>query len=201
MRTRVISSLLTCLTLITSACGSPMNAQPDIKLNPHPVQRYEITVTTNAPGSFDKMTGGAAYEVRNVDCSPKDAFTGIRKIPNHAPDFPMTKLDDHTYTGYVYLDQMQDEDYFGLGVCHWALTSAGAGFDVHDMTFGVSLNLEEIRDQKSVTRYFKKQAFQDRSLNDANAGSADSWPANSDDVAAHADAFFPVTVMARRADP
>ena len=201
MRTRVISTFLTGLTLVTSACGSPMNAQPDIKLNPHPVQRYEITVTTDAPGPFNKMTGGVAYEVSNVDCSPKDAFTGTRKIPNYALDFPMIKVDDNTYTGHVYLDQMQDEDYFGLGVCHWALTSAGAGFDVHGMTFGVGLNLEEIRDQKSVTRYFRKQTFLDRSLNDANAGNADSWPADSGDVAAHADAFFPVTVRAQRVDP
>lgn len=196
MRTRVISTLLVSMTLITTACGSPMNT-PDIKLNPHPMQRYEITVTTDAPGPFDKVMGSASYAVSNVECTPKDNFEGVHAIPTDVQHvIQLTRVDNRTYQGFVYLDQVQDDDYFGLGVCHWQLTSASADLEVHGMTFGAGLRLDELKAQESTTWYLLKSEYLDSSHHETGA----SVPMN-DYIAKHPDKFFSVTVIAKRTEP
>ncbi|MQQ99823.1 hypothetical protein [Glaciimonas soli] len=55
---------------------------PDIKQNPHPKMRYEITLTIkDAPGPFDAVTGFMQYDVTNEQCSPYNEFIGIYRNP------------------------------------------------------------------------------------------------------------------------
>lgn len=202
MHARPSSALLLSLALITSACSSPMNKQPDIKLNPHPTQRFEMIVTVHdAPGSFDKVGAGVLFQVRNVDCVPHHPITGGSDVPSTLRDFTLTRVDDHTWKGYFFKDLLQDEDYFGLGVCHWDVMSVGPDLYVHGMNFNPGLSLWNEPTQDHETRYFKKQTYLDRTLTNANAGSADSWPADSEDVKKHPDAFFPITVTIKGATP
>lgn len=184
------------LSLPLAACSSPMNAQPDIKLNPHPVQRYEITVTTDAPGPFDSAKGYAGYQVGNVDCVPKDAFEDARNVPNMGHDLALTRVGDKTYTGYFYLDQLQDADYFGLGVCHFDLTSVWAGFEVHGMTFGAIVSADALSAQKPTVWYTPKKTYFD-----ANQHAHGFAAPMNDFIAKNADQFFSVTVVVRRAEP
>lgn len=184
--------------LATTACSSqsPMDKQPNIKLNPHPRHRYEITVTTDAPGPFDKVTGGGAYQVSNVECVPAGPLTGGRDVPNTIRDSELTRVGEKTYRGYFYEDLLQDEDYFGLGVCHWAVTSAGASFEVHGMTFGAGLVMDKNLEQKSVTEYTPKETYFDPSEHVRGF----SAPMN-DYIAKNQGKFFSITVTVRRADP
>ncbi|WP_225563045.1 hypothetical protein [Rhodanobacter sp. DHG33] len=46
--------------------GDPTNP----KKNSHPIKRYEITATTDAPGPWDSVKGYIAYEVTNPECVP-----------------------------------------------------------------------------------------------------------------------------------
>lgn len=187
---------------LTTACSSAMDQQPNIKLNPHPRQRYELIVTVDAPGPWDKASASAAYEVSNVECTPKNTFEGVHKVPNTVRSFELTRVDDKTYRGYFYRDLLLDEDYFGLGVCHWALQSVGPDFKIHGEIFGADLTLQKVVGQKTETSYFKKKEYSDQSINN---GVALEWPAYSNDsmeeVAKEPDAFFPITVTAKEVKP
>jgi hypothetical protein len=175
---------------------------PDIKQNPHPTKRFELIVTVDdAPGSFDKVEAGVLFQVRNVDCVPNHPFTGGRDVPSTVRDFTLTRVDDRTWKGYFFKDLLQDEDYFGRGVCHWDVMSVGPDFQKHGMSFNPGLSLWNEPTQERETRYFKKKMYLDSSLTNANAGSADSWPSDSEDVRKHPDAFFPVTVAIKEAQP
>ncbi len=59
------------------AHGDPKNPRK----NPHPAQRYEVIATADAPGPWDSVQGAAFFDVTNVACVPKGAFTGGRNVP------------------------------------------------------------------------------------------------------------------------
>lgn len=194
MRARPSSALFLSLALITSACSSPMNKQPDIKLNPHPQQRYEITVTVDAPGPFDSVKGYAFYQVSNPSCIPQAPLTGGRSMPNISHDFELTQVSKGTYRGYFYLDQFQNEDYFGLGTCHMDLMSVAPDFNVHGESFNTALMLDDVVGQKSKTTYFSKKEYFERTL----GGAALEWHSIDREVATHPDSYFPITVTILR---
>ena len=95
--------------------------------NPAPKQALRITMTIkDAPGPFQWMRPIAHYDVVNREClSPPKDNPGGRSAPTPtAPtDFVLKPGADGVYTGVVYADLMQDEDYTGNGICRWALTS------------------------------------------------------------------------------
>jgi hypothetical protein len=200
MTTRFACALLVSLILTTSACSSSMNT-PDIKQNPHPRQRYELIATIGAPGAFESVRGYAYYQVSNASCVPQAPLTGGRNMPNTSHDFELTRAEDGSYRGYFYLDQLKDEDYFGLGVCHWELMSAGPILRTHGQSFSPGLVLREILANKTETAYFKKATYLDQSMNNANAGSAVGWHATDDDVVKHPEAYFPITVAIKEDMP
>lgn len=188
-----VAALVAGLAALPAACSSPMEKHPDIKLNPHPVQRYELIATVDAPGPFDSVEGYLSYDVTNVECVPKDSFEGARNVPNTSRSFKLTRVDAHTWKGSFYRDLLQDEDYFGLGVCHWDIGTVSPGFVVHGQTFGPGLMLPDLQSSRSLTRYFKVKTFLDRSLTNDNAGSALSWSSQDAEVKKQPDQFFAIT--------
>lgn len=128
------------LTLMLAACTpSGMDMTTDhapaarsggpasFRRNPEPKQALRITMTIkDAPGAFKWMRPIAHYDVVNREClSPPKENPGGRSAPTPtAPtDFVLEPSADGVYTGVVYADLMQDEDYTGNGICRWALTS------------------------------------------------------------------------------
>ena len=189
-------SLLLAITLTTSACGAAMN-EPDIKQNPSPRQRYELIATVNAPEAFESAHGHSHYQVSNASCVPKAPLTGGRNMPNISHDFELTRANDGTYRGYFYLDQFQNDDYFGLGLCHMDLMSAGPNFSIHGLSFNTALMLDDILQQKSRMRFFSKNEFFNKTL----GGAALERAANDQDVMEHPDAYFSITVIAHEVTP
>lgn len=158
---RLTSSLILSLTLITSACGSPMKT-PDIKQNPHPKMRYEITMTIDgAPGPFDSMTAFVQYKVSNDRCVPLQPISGATLAPEDRVPLELARVSDHVYTGHLYVDLLQDEDYYGMGVCHWEVVAATAVLQVGKVAFSPDLLKNEILEQKSATRYFNVHQYAD----------------------------------------
>lgn len=196
MPTRLTSALLLSLALTTSACSSSMKT-PDIKQNPHPQQRYELTVTVDAPGPFESIKGYAFYEVRNVECVPHAPLTGGRSLPNTGRNFELTRMPNGTYHGYFYRDQLQDEDYFGLGVCHWDIVGVGPNFEVHGESFEPAMVLNDVLQQRSETRLFSRKEFADQTLR----GTALQWRATDDEIVKHPEAYFPITITVKEAKP
>lgn len=161
MPTRLTSSLILSLVLITSACGSSMKT-PDIKQNPHPKMRYEITMTIDgAPGPFDSVTAFVQYKVSNDRCVPLQPISGASLAPEDSVPLDLTKVSNKVYTGHLYVDLLQDEDYYGLGVCHWEVVATTAVLQVKKTGFSPDLTKNEIFEQKSAIRYFSAHQYAD----------------------------------------
>lgn len=174
--------------------GDPKNP----KKNPHPVKRYEVVVTADAPGPWDSVSGTVFFDVINRECVYRDSFTGGQNVPNSGYDFKMNRVDEKKWIGYFYRDALEDEDYFGLGVCHWDATGLTPTFIVHGEAFAASTGFEDALHKGPQVTYFKKSEYFDHSLTgDAALESTASTP----DVVQHPDHFFPITVTVREATP
>jgi len=174
--------------------GDPSNPAK----NPHPVKRYVVTATSYAPGPWDAVEGVAFFDVINKKCVPMDSFTGGQSPPNTSVHFEMTRMNEKTWKGYFYRDALVDEDYFGLGVCHWDVTSLAPVFTVHSEKFGASTWFEDALHKGAQTTYFKKSEFLDHSL-----GGDDSLEstASTPEVIQRPSEFFPITVTVKEATP
>lgn len=156
MRTPFITLLTFALSAFTSAC-SMSTEKVDAKKNPDPKMRYEVTLTIdNAPGPFDSITGLMEYEVTNRECVPVTGapMNPLRLPPKEHPEIQFIKVADNVYKGAVYGDYFQDEDYFGLGACHWSLTSVTTSLNVNKLSFIPRLSPDQLFSKKSATTYF-----------------------------------------------
>lgn len=168
--------------------GDPKNP----KQNPHPVKRYEVTATADAPGPWDSVKSYIGYDVINPECTPEDKFMGVHAMPQDVGhDIEMTKVDEKTWKGYFYRDMIQDEDYYGLGLCHWDATSVTANFVAHEIRFNSGSMLEEFLRKGPQTEYFKRSSYGDRAF--VRYGAQD-YAAADNDVIQHPHTFFQITV-------
>lgn len=135
------------LATMTSSCqnaktadtgpGDAANAPaavPDVRpsINPSPAQRYVLTLRFDGlPGEVADLDATADFEVENRDCVPYDftrAVGGVRLPPRHSVPLVLERVDAGTWTAVVHEDALLDEDYYGLGVCRWALNNASVHF-------------------------------------------------------------------------
>ncbi len=162
MPSRVNAVLLFSLTLITSGCGASTMKTPDIKQNPNAKQRYEITMTIDgAPGPFDAISGFVQYKVANDQCVPLTKGSGATLVPEKSIPINLTRISDKLYKGTFYSDQLQDEDYYGMGVCHWEVVAATTALKVKSAYLSPDIFLNDILAQKAVTTYFADGEYQD----------------------------------------
>ena len=160
---RLIAVLAVFLAITTAACGQAMK-KPDIKLNPHPKMRYEITLTIeDAPGAFDAVEGSAGYEVANDRCVPLTPFSGARLTPSKDVPLALTRVNGKVYKGELYVDLLAEEDYFGLGLCRWSMPFANFNLSIGNLVFGHSIALADILAGKSVVRYFSALRYHESS--------------------------------------
>jgi hypothetical protein len=135
-------------------------SQPDIKQNPDPRMRYEIVATVEgAPGPFDQVLGIADYRVTNELCVPPTPVMGARIVPEKRADIVFKHEHDNVYRAVVYLDLLQDEDYFGKGICHWSLSGAGIELRHEGVTFSAALFHDDVLARKAVSRYFAEASY------------------------------------------
>ena len=98
--------------------------------NPNPTQAYRVRMRIDgAPGPFAAMKVLAQYDVVNKDClPPPDTNPGgySSPVPSHVVEIQVVHAVGNEYEGVVYADRMRDEDYYGRGVCRWALVDVRA---------------------------------------------------------------------------
>jgi hypothetical protein len=182
----------------TTGCSMSHGDPKNPKTNPHPVKRYEVTATTDVPGPWDTVKGYLTFQVANVQCVPQDSFTGARNVPNTNFNFEMTRVDEKTWRGYFYRDFLQDEDYFGQGVCHWDTSNVGADFTAHGVSFTSSDVLDVFLNKGPQTNYFRKSFYADRS---SAVNSVPGFSAINPQVTQQPDAFFPIAVTVKEVSP
>ncbi len=163
VRSRRTRSLFSSLILVLStfaAYGATMN-KPDVKKNPNPKMRYEVTVEVNdAPGPFETIIGIADYRVTNELCVPPTPVMGARIVPEQRATIQFERIHDNVFKGTVYADLYQDEDYFGKGTCHWALVAAGMDLTHGKVTFSASLFHDDLLSGKAVERFFATASYE-----------------------------------------
>lgn len=176
---------------------------PEYKRNPHPTERYEITVTlVNPPGAFNAVQGHAIYEAPNCFYMAAPSVGAGFSHPNGAREIEYVKTAENVWKGVFYADGMIDEDY-GMkgGLCHWQLLSAGVSLWATgakgETKYGVSLDDEQIRGEQRETTYFSKMGYpRDKVILDyPEVGQTDrAWfgPSVADD------SLFTVTLTARK---
>jgi hypothetical protein len=137
------------LALVATACGStPMQSQvprthvdvkdnqppkPVIQRNPHPTA-YQVTVSIkDAPGPFEVVKAAMQYEVLDPACRPDlGGMAGTRASLLEWVPVELARQADGTYRGTIYDGLLKDEDYYGLGVCHWSLVTVQFVLMAHD---------------------------------------------------------------------
>jgi hypothetical protein len=172
MQAPLTTFLALALSAFTSAC-SMSTEKVDAKKNPDPKMRYEVTLTIdNAPGPFDSITGFMQYEVTNIDCVPETGvpWNRMRLPPQIDSEITLTRVGNNIYKGAVYGDYFQDEDYFGLGMCHWSLAAVGTHLNINKTAFITTIFRDDLFAQKSVTRYFSREIYLNKDINIPDSG-------------------------------
>ncbi len=214
----VISLLAYAAYLPLTACGgpyradTPMNATaadtratPPLRtLNPNPRRAYEIRVTlANAPGPFAVVEGTAQFDVINAaQCGKLQPLSGaVPTIASHEP-FALSRVSDTEYVGTIHTDAILDQDYYGRGVCRWALTEARVRLRAHagqaGTRFVAGLPAQQIIAAGSKTRYFWKgyyPSYEQREFGDFGSEHLQAVSADKRDE------FFTITLTARETTP
>lgn len=124
---RTLQGFLLGVGLLGSAMAQAGAPEPVPQNNPHRQQAYRIVVHTNdAPGAFDSVAGNVLYRVESPKCLAwKDRWAGVPVQAEHNQAFALHPVASsepgQVYEGVMYVDQLVDQDYYGLGVCHWSV--------------------------------------------------------------------------------
>lgn len=190
---RIAKSAFSALLMLLSAHAyGGTTKPPDIKVNPNPRMRYEITVEVKgAPGPFDRIEGVVDYRVANEACVPMTPVTGATVAPEKRVPISLTANGNGIYKGEIYADLLQDEDYFGKGICHWSVVAASANLFVKNVDFSAPLFRDDLLKGKSATRYYSNRSYATTHLDRVDVGEDD--PAKYQD---EAKATFSITVRA-----
>ena len=149
-------------SLASSASGkNDRSAQEHLyRLKPNPQQAYEVVLTIqDAPGPFKVKSWSAMYEA--TGCSfVTNEWAGARGQPRRLVEVPFTEGSDGSQVATLFLDALQDEDYFGNGVCRWRLTSVGPWLQATggsgDTTFDADLSPEQLHAESPVELFYWK---------------------------------------------
>ncbi len=173
------------LALVATACGStPMQSQvprthvdvkdnqpsrPVIHHNPDPVT-YEVIVTIkDAPGPFEVVKAAMQYEVLDERCLPDlGGMSGSRASLLEWVPVELAKRPDGTYRGLIRDGLLKDEDYYGLGICHWSLVTVQFKLQAHDnqvdTEFSYHLWHDDIEAAADKRVYFPRRAYPKTSI-------------------------------------
>ncbi|WP_312996529.1 hypothetical protein [Achromobacter animicus] len=200
--------------LATAGCGSSYGdttaKAPLRKLNPAPTQAYEIRLTlanasdlsiaADGKSPFTVVEGTAQFDASNgARCGKSNAVSGhVPTLTSHEP-FRLSRISATEYAGIVYADMLLNEDYYGRGVCHWALTEARVALraraDIADTRFVAGLPAKEVLAGGTQVRYFWKgyyPRFEDGQHAEYGRDQLDAVPADK------LNEFFIVTLTARK---
>lgn len=146
------------LNLLLAACEKQIPLMT--KTNPNPTAGYRVRLKIDdAPGPFDIIRVGGQFDVRNSnECGKVIPAVGLPGKIVKSDNIPLRRVGSDEYEGVIYLDAMQDEDYYGKGVCYWELTAVYALLiakdRARDASFVITLNAAKVTEGHSATRYY-----------------------------------------------
>lgn len=138
---------------------------PDVhaKVNPAPKRGYALALRfTGLPAAVTRLSLTANYEVDNLECVPVDytkAMGGVRLPPEQRIELTLQRIDDNTYAATVHEDAFLDEDYYDLGICHWALGTASVHFHSPSTQFVGGISADQLTAEAEVTEHYLVRDF------------------------------------------
>lgn len=159
---RVIKAIamLAVLTALAGCTRKTRVEDSEIQLNPAAHERYVLTARIHdAPGAFDRFEGFVDYDVSNDRCVPLTPFEGATITPSKELPVQLTRQSDGSFKGTIFLDKLLDADYFGLGVCHWAMTSASFSAIKGPSHFRVFLSASDLAAHRESHIYFVGEGY------------------------------------------
>lgn len=118
---------------------------------------YDVTVKVDdATFDVDQIEARANYKVKNEACVPLTPVSGVKIAPIKTIQLDARKVDDFTYRFAVYADALQDEDYFGQGMCHWSLEAATFFGHRAGRTISAHLFADDMFVAKQVVLYYPR---------------------------------------------
>jgi len=152
---RLVQVTVPGLFLSLAACGG--NVDPNIQLNPHASMRYELTFTIDDPAVvLEQIEAQGNYQVANEACVPMVPVSGVKKAPIKTLPLEVTALDRSTYRVTVFSDALRDEDYFGMGVCHWSFVAATLRGQVSGKALSSAVFSDDVYSGRPSTRYYSR---------------------------------------------
>lgn len=198
MPTRGVSvAVAILLFFLASLVNGATVKNPEIKLTPQPRARYDITVkVANAPGPFDRVEGMIDYRVDNEACVPLTPVAGATVAPEKRVPIVLIPAGGNVYKGEIYADLLQDEDYYGKGVCHWSIVAASANLSVKQVDFSAPLFHDDLLKGTPMTRYYSNRSYATTQIKRVDTGETDRAQYQDE-----ASAMFSVTVRAQEKQP
>lgn len=162
--------------LLAPACALAANvaAQP----NPQARQRVDLNMRVEgAPGPFERVDCHADYRVENPACVPLTAVTGATVVPEQRVPVSFEPAAGGGYRAEILLDRFRDEDYYGKGICHWALVGVTADLHHGQVDFSPAIYLADIVAERDVVKHFSNKSYAnaDHARIDIGADSASAF--------------------------
>lgn len=148
------------MALSLTACWGSGVKPPDVKLNPAPKERYEITLTIDDPPEpIQKVTGSIQYNIKDTSCMPTaDRIAGIQPKSSFEAPVDFKRTGDNAFVAYVYADGIIDEDYYGRGVCRWSTTGVISRIHVGEVYQTAVLYAEKIINEEHEVSFCHRSA-------------------------------------------
>jgi hypothetical protein len=180
---------------IDAVAAVEKRADIEVKLNGTPKKHYALAISfSDLPGSISGLSATADYVVDNVECVAPQQISGARLRPEHNLPLTLQRVDNNRYITKIQIDALQDEDYFDLGECHWALNWATIRFASNTTKFVGAIPIDQIQAGAPVELHYLVSDFGKKTEPDASV-----FGEETDIFSAEAGPRFTLTLTATEA--
>ncbi len=135
----------------------------DVRQKASPKKHHDVVFTFNGlPDAISDVTATADYAVDNIECVPARVGSGARLRPEHSLSLNLQRIDGNKYATTVYTDAIEDEDYYGLGVCRWSLNWTTLRFRSATTAFVGAIAMDQMQAGKPIVLHYLISDFNNK---------------------------------------
>lgn len=158
MKTKQIHIWMMGVALLSGCKKEEPVPPPEVKMNAEQRQKYELHVKLqNKPrSSIDGARGVIYYEIKNRDCVPIDytrSLGGSRPMFQKKYQVEFKENDKNEYVSQLYLDKIKNENYYGIDVCEWGLSSETIYIKMDGVEYPTGMVGSDIAEELMIEEY------------------------------------------------